>query len=191
MGWTFYNVMTDYTGKVNRKAECDKLLTWNSDRSAGKVIKSAMRGSVYYAAFEHTDKLTNEVKVVGAVFLTSSDIKNGCNFGYKDMDETCGPGYYDCPLSIIKLLSETDNQAALDWRKKCIEKAQNKKTSWLKNVGIGEKIVYTRHDGKEIVLVKHAPAYQFKTWFWYSPETGHYIKKTQINENNSRLYIPA
>ena len=185
MGWTFYDALTDINGKVNRKHECDRLMTWNSEQSAGEVLKSTMRGSVYYAALKHTDKRTNEVMNVGVVILTSSDLKSGLNFGYKDMDETVGPGYYDCPLSIIKLLSPTDNEYAIEWRKKCIE---NEKKSWLKKVAIGEKIIFTRHDGKELVLVKHAPAYQFKTWFWYNPESGHYIKKNQVNENNSRLY---
>lgn len=188
MGWTFYNAMTDFNGKVNRKAECDRLMTWNSEQSAGEVLKSTMRGSTYYAALKHTDKRTNEVVNVGVVILTSSDLKSGFNFGYKDMDETMGPGYYDCPKSILNLLSPTDNEYALEWRKSCIENADKKKTSWLKNLAIGEKIIYTRFDGQEISLIKHAPAGQFKTWFWYNPSNHTYVSKKYITENNSRLY---
>lgn len=188
MGWTFYNAMTDFNGKVNRKAECDRLMTWNSEQSAGEVLKSTMRGSTYYAALKHTDKRTNEVVNVGVVILTSSDLKSGFNFGYKDMDETMGPGYYDCPKSILNLLSPTDNECALEWRKNCIENAEKKKSSWLKNVAIGEKIIYTRFDGTEISLIKHAPAGQFKTWFWYNPSNHTYVSKKYITENNSRLY---
>lgn len=188
MGWTFYDAWTDLHGKVDRKYECDRLCTWDNEDTSGRVLKSTMRGSVYYGAYEWTNKKTNEVKNIGIVILTSSDKAHGFNFGYKDMTESMGPGYYDCPKSIIDLLSPTENEYAIEWRKKCIENAENKKKSWLKKVAIGEKIIFTRHDGKELVLVKHAPAYQFKTWFWYNPESGHYIKKNQVNETNSRLY---
>lgn len=45
------------------------------------------------------------------------------NFAYKDMDEFCGPGMYDCPERILKILTplndETDpNGWARNWRKK-------------------------------------------------------------------------
>ena len=39
----------------------------------------------------------------------------------KTMDETMGPFYYDCPKRILKMLSPTDNEAALEWRRKCAE----------------------------------------------------------------------
>lgn len=190
MGWTFYDAFTDLDGKVNRKLECDRLCTWDNEDTAGKVLKSTMKGSVYYGAYEWTNKKTNEVKNIGIVILTSSDRVHGWNFGYKDMTESMGPNYYECPKSIIDLLSPTDNEYALEWRKKCIENAEKKKKgSWLKNVKVGESIVYTTYDGKEIVLIKHEPAYQFKTWFWFNPATHQYIKKKMVTENNSRLYI--
>lgn len=55
------------------------------------------------------------------VMLTST--RNGTEFAYKDMDETCGPCAYDCPESILKLLSPTDSQWANEWREKCRAKA--------------------------------------------------------------------
>lgn len=100
MGWTFYNSYDFKNGKIDRKAECDKMYTWEDTERKGRVLKSTMRGSVYYAAYEYTNKIKNTKEVIGVVVLTSSDVRNGWNFGYKDMSENCGPGYYDCPLSI-------------------------------------------------------------------------------------------
>lgn len=187
MGWTFYNSYEYKNGKIDRKAECDKLYTWEDEKRKGRVLKSTMRGSVYYAAYEYTNKIENTKEVIGVVTLTSSDVRNDCNFGYKDMSENCGPGYYDCPLSILKLLTPTDNEYALEWRKKCYEK-HNKPKSWLKSLNIGDKIIFTRYDGRKVILTKHAPAYQFKTWFWYCPETGGYVKKNAVTESNAVLY---
>lgn len=187
MGWTFYNSYEFKNGKIDRKAECDKMYTWEDTERKGRVLKSTMRGSVYYAAYEYTNKIKNTKEVIGVVVLTSSDVRNGWNFGYKDMSEFMGPGYYDCPLSILNLLTPTDNECALEWRKKCYEK-HNKPKSWLKNLNIGDKIIFTRYDGRKVVLTKHAPAYQFKTWFWYCPETGGYVKKNAVTESNAVLY---
>lgn len=57
-------------------------------------------------------------------FLTSI---SGNNFSYKDMDETMIPCYYDCPESILKLLSDTNNENALEYRRLCREKRRKRK----------------------------------------------------------------
>jgi len=187
MGWTFYNSHEYKNGKVDRKAECDKINTWEDSDGKGRVLKSTMRGSVYYAAYEFTNKVKNTVEVIGLVMLTSSDLKNGCNFGYKDITESMGPGFYDCPTSILDLLSPTDNEYAIEWRNKCREN-KRKPESWLKKVSIGDKVIHSMPDGNKVILIKHAPAYQFKTWFWYNPASGHYLSKKHVTESNTEPY---
>ena len=54
-------------------------------------------------------------------------MKDYYNFAYKPMDETMGPYCYDCPVSILKLLSDTDNDYALAWRQKCWDNHNQKK----------------------------------------------------------------
>lgn len=73
MGWTSTDARF-YTadGKVNRKAECDALYTWEGEKTKNEVIKSSMRGSVYYAAVRTTDKTTGHSEVFAAVCLTST-----------------------------------------------------------------------------------------------------------------------
>lgn len=191
MGWTWYRA-THYfpNGGIDRRAECDAYFMEGLNRGHYEVLKSAMVGTVYYAAVKKLKKYTGhdangnwlysdlppeEQKVFGAVFITSISKKDYYNFGYKDMDETEGPGDCDCPKSIISLLSETDNEYALHWRQRCLAKRHTK--SKLNSLPIGAVIEFTR-DGKVFRLTKHEPAYQFKTPFWWNGM--HYVKKKDI-----------
>lgn len=139
MGWTSYCATHYKNGRVDRKAECDNIfnddmVSWGDDhRVIGKyeVLKSSMVGSTYYAAVKKT-KFATETEpelscVFGVVCLTSTNMKDYHNFAYKDMDETCGPGYCDCPKGILDLLSPTDNEWANEWRKACYENFAKKK----------------------------------------------------------------
>ena len=122
MGWTWGYAQYYKNGKVDRKAECDDLYTCEYNGAVSRVLKSAMVGAVYYAAVE-TVRDGNRT-VWAAVCLTSTDKGE---FGYKDMDETCGPADCKCPPSILKLLTETESEWANNWRKRCWEYAEMKK----------------------------------------------------------------
>lgn len=50
------------------------------------------------------------------VVLYLLDKSKGYGWGYKDMDETMGPYYYDCPLRFIKGVGH--NQFSKNWRDK-------------------------------------------------------------------------
>lgn len=189
MGATFYHA-THYkkNGTVDRKAECDALINSENRIYKREVLKSSMVSSIYYAAVRRTDKKTNESKVVAYIFVTYGRDKRDpyFNFGYKDMDETIHPFYYDCSKGILDLLDETEDEMAITWRNLCRKNLiEKKKKSWLKELSIGEKIKYKKHDGEEIILIKHPPAYQFKTWFWYCEDTRQYVSKKLVTENNS------
>lgn len=149
MGWTNYRA-THYkwTGKgtrrnhvVDRKAECDAYFMEGLNAGFYDVLKSSLVGSVYYAAVKPLKKYSkdndgNEIivdipieeqEVWGAVFLTSVDSKDYFNFSYKEMSESSGPCYYDCPKGILDLLTPTDNEYANKWRAKCREKLEKKR----------------------------------------------------------------
>ena len=142
MGWTSYRATHYKNGNVDRKAECDAYFMEGLNRGYFDVLKSSMVGSVYYAAVKPLKKYggkdengvsisidipMDEQWVFGVVFLTSTDSKDYFNFSYKDMDETVGPCYYDCPKGILDLLTPTDNEWANDWRNKCREQLNEKK----------------------------------------------------------------
>jgi hypothetical protein len=173
MGWTgtraiFYNKR----GQVDRKAECDSV--YNSEMVSGEdkkvigkftVLKSTMVGSVYYAAVRKTkfatEETPEETKVFAGICLTSVDNKKDSydNFFYRDMDESEGVGCYDCPASILRLLSDTKSEFAKEWREKCWEriaekKAKNKNPNSLNNLPIGSVIEMPYWEGGSIRLIK-------------------------------------
>lgn len=122
MGWTYQRAKNyKSNGSVDRKAECDALINYTTDKVQQKVLKSSMRGTVYYAAVERIEDGTRQVWA--AIFLTAGQDRSDpyFNFGYKDMDETMGPFNYDCPVSILDLLTPTDSENANIWRQKCRE----------------------------------------------------------------------
>lgn len=169
MGWTSYDVY----GKIDRKHECDKVYSGETDKYIWKVLKSVMVGSTYYAAVEKTDKLTGKSKVFAGVCLTQVD-KN--EFYYKDMDESMGPEA-KCPNSILKLLTEPEFESSREWRERC--RAYNARPNPGK-LPVGSVIEFELN-GQTYRATKCAPAYQFKTPWW---STGsRYVKKNQIPEN--------
>ena len=172
MGWTSYHATFYKNGTVDRKAEIDNM--WNYDSSKKfKVLKSSMKGSIYYGAIQR------EEKVFAVIFLTSVSNKDYYNFSYKDMDETMIPYAYDCPISILKLLTETDNEYANEWRKKCYENHEQKKAeknnpSSLKNLAVGTKISFiakygtsANNVGDEVVLTKVINCKGKAIWYGY------------------------
>ena len=140
MGWTVYKA-THYTkkGTVDRKAECDKY-RWGDEY---ELLKSAMVGATYYAAVRY--KTTGQV--FAAVFLTTIR-KDFYNFGYKDMDETMGPGEAKCPANILALLTEPDNEFALSWRERCRQYHADKKApTAFANLPLGTRVLWTVCEG--------------------------------------------
>lgn len=166
------------------------------NRGYFNVLKSAMVGSVYYAAVEAvkrkaTDESGNEViedipenerGVWAAVFLTRVDRHDYFNFAYKDMDETVLPYYYQCPKSILNLLSATENEYAIQWRQNCLEyHAKKTAPNALGKLPVGS-IIECVIGGDRTRLTKFAPAYQFKRPFWMCSDGRHYVKAKDIPE---------
>ena len=137
LGWISYHVEPIYNYKtrkyvIDRKTECDKLFNCNMVKNLGKyeVLKSRMVGSTYYAAVKMTTYATEtdpeKVEVIAAIVLTAVESKSYHNFSYKDMDETVGPFKYDCPKSILDMLTPTESERAKKWRKICYDKIETK-----------------------------------------------------------------
>ena len=189
MGWTSYHA-THYTkgGAIDKKTECDAYFTESLNNGHYKVEKSAMVDGVYYAAIRplkkcvgntYEDLPAEEQHVFGVVFLTDTDKNDYYNFSYKDMDESMGPGYYDCPESILKLLSPTENKYALEWREKC--HLQNEKQKLLKECPVGTSVTFLRGDGL-VTAIKCDPAYQFKKPWWYCEERNCFVSPKNIGD---------
>ena len=168
MGWdyTHANYYTD-RGEIDRKREIESDLD-----PSYTVIKSQMVGSTYYGAIKGP-----KGEVFALVVLTSVNNGDYFNFGQKWMEETMGACYYDCPTSILKLLTPTENEFSNNWRKKCWQKQESKKS--LKSLPYGGKIKFT-FNGKEYILIKQPPAYQFKSDWWEVLGKNVYFHKKNI-----------
>lgn len=104
-------------------------MSWsNHDAASGEkheIIASSTVGSVWYAAVKHT-WADGTFKTFAVICLTRKS-GNGMGFGYKDMDETCGPNECSCPAYILDLLTATDSEYANDWRHRCRTQAASKR----------------------------------------------------------------
>lgn len=197
MGWTEYRATHfNNNGTVNRKAECDAYFLESLNRGHYRVVKSVMVGSVYYGAitplkrpikgtdgnpltdangwYIYEDIPHDEHEVIGVVMLTY--VRSKDRFGYKLISETMGPNRCECPRSVLSKLTPTDSQWANDWRQKCLENISLPKLS---SLPIGTEIKFT-YNGKDVVLRKSAPRYQFKTSFWINDASGCYFSKKRI-----------
>ena len=129
MGWLVYDhIPRDIRGEIHR------ICSGESEHRRIFPIASEQAGDVWYVAvraeFKDADvgrAWAEEMAytpnadgsyVFAVVILTS--IENG-EWGYKDMDEACGPNASEAPRSIRAHLSPTTREWALDWRKRCRE----------------------------------------------------------------------
>lgn len=199
MGWTSYNARYYKNGKIDRKREMDSYFTEGLNEGFYEIVKSAMVGSVYYAAVKQLMRCVkadnekgydqvaipeNEQKVHGVVMLTQIDMSDYYNIAYKDISEDMGPYESKCPVSIIKALSPTTNENALAWRQRCVDYA---KTKGMRNLPIGTVIEFEKYDGTTVRLIKCAPQYQFKTAWWKFVNERKYFQKKDIPWDNVRI----
>ena len=170
MGWTSLYPTEYANGRVDKKAQMTKELSRFSDC---RIIKCAMVGSVYYAAYEMT-KRPNEVHAL--VCLT--EMHDGW-FYYKDMEEEMGPYECKCPKAILDLLTPTSNEYARKWREACLANI-GKPSAYerLKKLPYGTII---ESNGQQ--FVKEAPAYQFKKFWMRYLGRFNYISIKNISEN--------
>lgn len=130
MGWT-------YTQKPDNVSQWFKeSLTWETKSAKNTCLKTAIKFKEAYAAVETVIKATGERYVWGAAFMLNYTRDYAFNFGYKDMDETMGPNISNCPLSILDLLTPTDNEWANKWRKECRRRAS------IKPIRFGDKVKF-------------------------------------------------
>ena len=117
MGWTELHKENGLLLKDFFKRE----FIMDNNKHRGEVIdcKSVGWNSVYIA-YKVTKKKDNTSRIIALVVLIQRKSNDYYNFAYKDMYENENPFYYNCPKSILELLTKTNNPYALEWRKQCI-----------------------------------------------------------------------
>lgn len=125
-----------------------------------EVVKAAKVGSTVYIAvrtFVEEGRSAGLVRdkdgyiTYAAIFLTSTSSTDYHNFSYKPMDESCNPYQYDCPVSILKLLSPysadtPDDDYGKQWRRKCDERRieKNRIAAFKRSIKDGTRVVLKR-----------------------------------------------
>ena len=113
-------IIKDFTGEMDGTFENDKVKIEHFPEYI-----SLKFGVAYLAVRHRVSKKENEevIKdiVYAAVVLWRYTKKDG-ELSTKQMDETMGPGYYGATAKLLKLLTPTDNNYALGWRKQCWSK---------------------------------------------------------------------
>jgi hypothetical protein len=125
MGWMF-----EYsTGSMKVREYANEIIdrfTKDDDLMKLSVLDHSLVGNHLWVVFSRIAKENNkEIKFICLFLLAKSD---GC-WGYKDIDEYCGPAYYDCPkrlLGLCEVDKESDpNGYATNWRKSVLNYHEN------------------------------------------------------------------
>lgn len=108
MGWTFsYNWQ-------QKKDIVEHCLDFGENY---KVLKHSVKGNHLWVLAQHIKDNKPGVMFI-ALFLLS---KSQGEWGYKDLDDTCGPYYYDCPISYVKAVKESGRElskTSSEWMEK-------------------------------------------------------------------------
>ena len=146
MGWTITDRPKPKGVSVEQFLINEGVLRWSDETPATfRVLASALvRLRTFYAAVEQIDKATGERQVWAAVILVDP---RKDSFGWKDMDETCGPCEAECPAKILDLLTPTDSDYANEWRARCRENLERSKraSAQARAIKVGDTIEYGGH----------------------------------------------
>ena len=69
-------------------------------------------------------------------------IDNKVNIGYKNMDETMHPYFYNCPKKLLDSLEDTGNEDANNWRANCCKAIANREKA--KSLKEGDVIKFSK-----------------------------------------------
>lgn len=120
MGWTFN------AHPCSKESFVNQILM-----ESGSILAHSVRGNRLWTIYQPRSAGADPFIVL--FLLKCSD---GC-WGYKDMDETMGPYFYDCPLSFLNKTPETGNSWRNDVR---AYHAKKRKESAQPRPKVGDKI---------------------------------------------------
>lgn len=110
MGWLFMN-----DAGANKATLVQRFRAPGYWNDGAELLADRVVGNHYWAAVKRLDG-----EHAGRVFIFLALMKSGgpnSGWGYKDMDETIGPFYYDCPLALLNMATDPPyGPYAAEWR---------------------------------------------------------------------------
>lgn len=137
---------------------------YNDRRYSNKEIREYFKKqfesvNILYLSVKHFSEVYMACEKNGQVFAVICLIRNSKNdFGYKDMDETMLPYYFNAPEKLLKMLSPTDNKNALSWRKTCSLLNKVKPGTCFMDADYKWQVVKVL---KEYALIRHGSSHQW------------------------------
>lgn len=112
MGWSYTKKPANVSDFIRSE------LNYEGEKNSYRVLDLAIvQLREAYVALEKRNKInSDDIEVIGVVCLL--DYVDG-EIGIKVMDETSLPYYFKCPARILRMLTPTENENALGWRKEC------------------------------------------------------------------------
>lgn len=169
---SLYMPRTSLGAHVSAKSYLDAQFSYERELEGGgskglKVLASACpQNRVYYAAAQViTNGVAGEVFAIVCLVRWNPNDKEGMIFGYKDMEESMGPCEDGCPENILNLLTSTDNENALDWRRRCLAKLQRRmrKVEDGDRIKLADALTFTDgHVGDEFIVQKRGRRMSFR-----------------------------
>lgn len=131
------------------------------------VLYLSHDGTTYYAAV--SCGLENKAYVVITYQRQHPHNPSDYGFGYEIQSECVGPHHWNAPLAILKLLTQTKNPLALEWRAKVERTRRNEKK--LRSMPIGTRVRIKGHAAEEFVCVRKKEGGRI----WMNGRRTHYI----------------
>jgi hypothetical protein len=138
MGWY-------YTNNASKKEIVEQVLR----ETAPGVVAHSVKGSILWTV----EQSAQGVKYIGC-YLLRGGTRRDPGYGYKAMDESCGPCYYDPPQKFLAMAPDPAKGYSTEWRAKVAEyqKAQAAQRELTRNVVAGCKITLKPEFGKGMTL---------------------------------------
>jgi len=170
MGWL---TMSRYHmgGHKTAKEYLDAQFTYSRDvdgviKGLKLLASSCPQNRTYYAAAQVMEGgVGKEVFAIVCKVMWNPRSKTGEHFGYKDMDESVGPYEDNCPAHILDLLTPTDREHAIDWRRRCRANLERR----ARKIEDGDRIKLATaltfsdgHVGDEFIVVKRGRRLSFR-----------------------------
>ena len=128
MGWTSYY-------RAPGESDRDHLQRELFDETKARIIDSTTVHGVFYGAVR-----MNETGETWGLVVLQQRTRAAYNYCRKEIDETMGPGDFDCPDRILDLLTPTTSTYANEWRQACRE--NNRRKGSLVKARRGDKVLF-------------------------------------------------
>lgn len=182
MGW-LYMTRAGMGGHATAKAYLDAQFTYERDVDRAKhglriIASSCLRNQVYYAAAQPYGQADTAIFAIVCLVRWNPRDKENLILGYKDMSEHAGPCEAECPERILALLDPTDNEYAIDWRRRCLANIQRRRRSLAEGdrIRLAEEMTFTDgHKGRDFIVTKFKRQVRLR-----NPETGQLYRLSRL-----------